>query len=616
VAANGETRPRSGRFATRKNRHRTRDPATRQALEIGSAYDYFLLDQGARATLPTLSPTPSAAAASFVHDNPSGSGLPPNGYLDQRGAERPIPASTQRAPNFQLRSLPQPGWTAAPSHRRTWVSRAVLLGILVVQAVLSLRLQNTAFEDEALYLYAGHLQLDHLQHGSPLPEDFTTYFSGSPVLYPTLAAAVDAAFGLTGARTLSLVFMLGATALLYSLSRLLFNERAALCAAAVFASTPSTVFLGNFATYDAAAIFLVALAGWIVVRTAHASAIPACALAALVIALGVAVKYAALMFLPTVALLAALTTFRHRSWRGSVLRCILLPTFTLAMLASVLALAGYDYVQGVRVTTTARAVGHDNPEDLLVQSLQWGAGLFALALLGAVAYVRKERMGELPWPRRDGNRGWPWRLALGMLLCGTAMLAPAYQMHLHTNVSLHKHIGYGLLFAAPMAGVGMCRIMGTHVRYPHLAIIAWVTLLTLGIVQSRDLYHAWPDSTSMVATLRSQLKPGGRYLVESSPVPRYYLRSETTPEQWTSTYFIDYTDPSGRRLSGEPAYHAAIREAYFDVIVLNWTVTQELDDKLLRQLRTSDRYRMLGKLPYHTNYGEGYYQIWVKGQAT
>ena len=118
--------------------------------------------------------------------------------------------------------------------------------------MLSLQLQNTAFEDEALYLYAGHLQLDHLHVWAALCRpSFTRYFSGSPVLYPTLAAAVDSAFGLAGARALSLVLMLGTTVLLYSLSRLLFNERAGLCAAALFGTTQSTLFLGHFATYDA-----------------------------------------------------------------------------------------------------------------------------------------------------------------------------------------------------------------------------------------------------------------------------------------------------------------------------------------------------------------------------
>ncbi len=42
-----------------------------------------------------------------------------------------------------------------PSRRRTRVSRLALLAILSLQALLSLRLRNTAFEDEALYLYVG-----------------------------------------------------------------------------------------------------------------------------------------------------------------------------------------------------------------------------------------------------------------------------------------------------------------------------------------------------------------------------------------------------------------------------------------------------------------------------
>jgi len=515
-------------------------------------------------------------------------------------------------PSAGLPWIPQSGWTAAPSWRRTWVSRAILLGILVVQALLSLRLRNTAFEDEALYLYVGHLQLDQFLDGTPGSLGFTASFSGSPVLYPVLAATVESIFGLAGARALSLVFMLGATVLLYSLTRLLFNERAGLCAAAAFATTQSTLFLGNFATYDAAAIFLLALAAWIVVRTAPNSAILACLLAAPVAALAVAVKYAALMFLPTVVMLAALAVFPHRGWGGLVLRSILLPAVTAAILAGALALAGDNYLHAVRVTTTARAVGNADPLELLLDCLEWGGGFLALALLGTVSYARREGMGEVPGLRQAANRGRRWRLALGLLLCGTALLAPAYQMHLHTGVSLHKHVGYGLLFAAPMAGVGMSRLVGAHFRYPQLAILIWVTLLTLGMTQSQNRYHAWADSTRMIATLESQLKPGGRYLVEASSVPRYYLRAETTADQWASTYAMTYTDRTGRRLSGERAYRAAIGAAYFDVIVLDRTVTRELDDKLVQQLGTNGNYRLLAKLPYRNSHGSGYYQIWVK----
>jgi hypothetical protein len=82
----------------------------------------------------------------------------------------------QQEPGYTLRPVPQLGWTAAPSRRRTRVSRAILLGILLLQALLSIRLHNTAFNDEALYLYIGRLQLDHLLQGTPVPQGFIEYF--------------------------------------------------------------------------------------------------------------------------------------------------------------------------------------------------------------------------------------------------------------------------------------------------------------------------------------------------------------------------------------------------------------------------------------------------------
>ncbi len=53
------------------------------------------------------------------------------------------------------------------------ISRLILLAILTLQAVLSLRLRNTAFEDESLYLYAGHMELQHLLHGAALQDQYS-----------------------------------------------------------------------------------------------------------------------------------------------------------------------------------------------------------------------------------------------------------------------------------------------------------------------------------------------------------------------------------------------------------------------------------------------------------
>ena len=79
---------------------------------------------------------------------------------------------------------------------------------------------------------------------------------------------------------MSLVLMLGTTVLLYALSRAAVQRTGSPLRAALFGTTQATLFLGHFATYDAMAIFLMALAAWIVVRGAHSSTIPTCIVAA------------------------------------------------------------------------------------------------------------------------------------------------------------------------------------------------------------------------------------------------------------------------------------------------------------------------------------------------
>jgi hypothetical protein len=103
-----------------------------------------------------------------------------------------------------------------------------LLAVLAAQSALSLRLawSNTAFEDEALYLWTGHLEITHLLYHVPIPQA-QVYLSGSPVIYPIAGSIADSYGGLAAARALSLMFMLATTTLLYLTTSRLFGRRAA-----------------------------------------------------------------------------------------------------------------------------------------------------------------------------------------------------------------------------------------------------------------------------------------------------------------------------------------------------------------------------------------------------
>jgi len=495
-----------------------------------------------------------------------------------------------------------------PSPRRTRISRVVLGAILCLQAIMSLRLHNTAFEDEALYLYSGHMEIVHWLHGVSQQGNYASYFSGAPVFYPVLGALADAVGGLAAARHVSLLAMLGCTALLYAMSRRLFNERVALCAAALFSVTESAIFLGNFATYDAPALFLLALAAWIVVRTA-ARRRPVYLLAAPLAALAVATKYASLLFVPTIAVLAALAALPYLG-RRALVRPVAFGAVVAGLLLGALHLAGRAYEQGIAFSTTDRASGNTPTSTLLHMSLLWGGVPFAVAVIGAVAYARRPRTEPDELIAEPG--GTLRRAALGIVLAGTALLAPAEQIHLHTSVSLQKHIGFGLFFAAPIAGVGLVRLMGDHFRRVQLGIAVWAVALVLGMTQARDLYSGWTNSTQLVHDLAIDARPNAHYLVEAPEVPIYYLigNPDAQPDQFTSTYNIGYADSrEGKFLTGDAGYVAAIQDGYFRVVSYNYQTTPGVDEVLAAALEANPAYKLEAVIPSATD--SVFQYVWV-----
>jgi hypothetical protein len=489
----------------------------------------------------------------------------------------------------------------------------LLAAIMLVQAGLSLRNTNSAFEDEGLYLYSGHLELAHLVDGTQIPE-FASYFSGAPVLYPVVGALADQVGGLFAARLLSLLFMLGATGLLYLTARRLFGVRSALCAAALFSSTPSAVFVGGLATYDAPALFLLALAGWIVVRWAG-SKWPFYAIAAPLVVLAAATKYAALLFVPTVVVLAAVAAYIHRRRLESIIRPMMLSVLVGALTYGALKLAGPTYVQGIGQTTTDRAQGTTPSWQIIEESARWGGVVFVAAVVGALYYVLR--------PTRDDDHAAPLadryaRIVLALLLVGTALLAPLDQLRIHTDVSLHKHIGFGLLFAAPLAGYGLVRLVGEHWRRLQLGIGIWALAFAIGIDQSYALFTSWPDQRPLVAVLQKYQKPDAEYLVEDDEPVIYYLRGDTSaePGQFNSTFDFQYTDAKGQFLLGTPAYQVAIKDGYFQFIALDEALTAPLDKVLVAELNSDTGYKQVAvvneQAASHNGDGLAEYRVWVK----
>ena len=284
-----------------------------------------------------------------------------DGWLSAGGAGAPaaVPGTRSadpaeaRAPDAGAPQAAGPGGREPETGLRSWGQRVTgawpLLAVLAVQAALSVRLlrADTAFQDEALYLWAGHLQWAHWLHGTSVPP-FPYYFSGAPVIYPPLGALADSIGGLAAARVLSLVFMLGATGLAWGTTARLFGRRAAFFAAALFAVLGPTLHLGAFATYDAMALFLIALAAWFVVRAGdRGDAVGWMVAAGAALALANAAAYSSILFDVFVLVLAVLVAAGPRpGGRVAARRAATVLVVTAALLTAGLLLGGGSYLSG------------------------------------------------------------------------------------------------------------------------------------------------------------------------------------------------------------------------------------------------------------------------------
>ena len=493
-----------------------------------------------------------------------------------------------------------------------------LLAVLAVQAVLSLLLvrADTAFEDEAEYLWAGHLEWAHVLHGVPLPQ-FPSYFSGAPVIYPPIGALADSVGGLTAARILSLAFMLGATVTLWATTRRLFGPRTAFFAASLFAVSGPTLHLGSFATYDAMSVFLVTLAAWLVVRPGERQDATVWMIAAgVALALADATAYTYALFDLVVLLLALVTAFPKPGGRFAAIRPLTILAVGGVLVLAALLLGGSRYYRGIAHTTIFRAVGSHSPLTVLTQSWSWTGVIVIAAICGAV----------YGWISRPGHAQ-TWLLTL---LAGAGLLMPAEQASMRTTASLNKHVDLGIWFAAIAAGYAVDRLIAAAPAGNMRAVTCGACVIALcfpvviGSSQSRAFSTSWPNSTAFTEILGPLVDHNtGRLLVEDPSIAEYYLPAGSQWKRWSSTRNIVL--PGGAS-SGGPSNAAGvvgpgnagtfgtkIEDNYFSLIALNFSDTISLDKSIAADLSRNHSYHKIEVVPYGVEIppiGIGDYVIW------
>jgi hypothetical protein len=394
-----------------------------------------------------------------------------------------------------------------------------------------------------------------------------------------------------------------ATVCVYYVAKQFFDRNTALLGAALFAFQAPVLFLGLLATYDALCLLLVTLS---VTLALHASiARRSWSILGLgpLLMLAILAKFAGLLFTPIPFAILIWYTIEKHGWRKMFLR-LALALFSLAIAAAITYITvDKNVLHAITASTTSRNVIVRTAASFLVQFILTLSGMaFALGALGLLFLIRRGRR----------------YFFAGLLLFGSALLAPAYHIYKGELISLHKHLAFSMFFIAPLAGYAVTRIAGyrpnVSVSRNWLAGLA-ICLVTfsMGLQQAQTLYTQWAPSNNLVQAMRTQVRlNSGHYLAEDFDVCRFYLEDITALWQWSSLDFFDYTNKAKQYLVGRDAYHAAIQEGYFDIVELSYGYDAPLAVFLDQELRASKKYQVIAKIPNSNSYGTGYFWIWRK----
>ena len=551
---------------------------------------------------------------------------------------------------------PAPVWTSGePSRRRWWRGRICwpLAAVLSIQTGLSLSLvwSNTVFGDEATYLTAGRLEWAHWLHGSPLPGtgqgnfgfsgSFQSYFSGAPQIYPPLGALASYAGGLAAARILGMLFMLGASILLYLTATRLTDRRAALFAVGLWAVCGSVLRLA-FATYDPMAIFLICAGTWTAVESGYRRRRgELICLSAACLALGAVTAYSYAIFIPAAIAVAALSWTSLSGFRQALTFAAWLAGATCTLLVA--AVVVLQIWAGILSTTLARQSGNSGILSVARTSWEITGLITVLAVVGVVAALRG-------WERPVGT-------VLLALCTAMAFTVPLEQAHLDTGTSLDKHLALGAWFAAISAGYGLARLVG-ELRLKGLVAAACAAAAIVlpamnGWISAFNVYHLWPDAVPLVQAMRPLVarSQGNLLVVQYSSTAEYYLGQSPNWQRWTALSL----NPSyaGYGPARWPAYYEAqiasddpglialpmsvtfTSPASGNLLLSNLSTALRTDNKaeiqLLLQVASADissaepglfdlataiaddpRYRLASIVPYDSHIATGVFVLWSR----
>ena len=458
----------------------------------------------------------------------------------------------------------QPRTRGTPRARPRFMHPLTFICVAQVALSLSLVWSNTAYIDEADYLWVGRLEIANWLHGVPWPSAYADrLFSGAPIIYPPVGAVANNIGGLAGARVVSLCFMLGATVLLYFTASRLIGHRGAVIAAALWALSEPAIRL-TFATFDPLSVFLTAVSVWLIVQSGnqrHRGLLVLGAAAAL--ATANAAAYSGIVIDPVVIAFAFLVWLPDLQVRRSALYTFLLTGATAAFF-SLLITAAHSW-SGLSFTVIARNIpDHQGTVTILSDSWGYAGMLMVLAIIGSITACNTNQ----------------WRPASLLVLLGlAAFIVPAAQIRDQTAWSLDKHLAYGIWLAAIAAGYGCDRLIRLlpGASPQALAICSAITVAYIGLngwQSAWDRFHSWPNAQEFNSALRTAMTHEQHRIYvpgHEANIAEYYTTQGQNWKQWSAS--LSLNPAALPRTAWSSYYSGQLRTEDYTLIALFYSTT-------------------------------------------
>jgi hypothetical protein len=323
--------------------------------------------------------------------------------------------------------------------------------------------------------------------GLGLSDRYLESLAGSH-LWPVIAAAGYQAGGGVGARLMALLLTSAALLLLYSATRNLFGERAAIWTLAAFAASAPFAITGHQALMEPLAIAALSGGLWASTRLAADDHRKWIAVIAVLMVVATMAQYRAGLALIPISLVIGVL-------RGRRSRIDLVVLWAIVALGLIVY---FDVFTDQLAKLSLRALLFD-PYEGAAPFASTQTKVLLIALWGIVPLVA----GCLAWWRLQAQR----RL-IGALLCGPLLWTAALLAFADFDDSLvYPDLSLGLIFVLPVAGLFLASISQTRWNLAGIAAVLGVLALA-GAIQTSTYAQSWVDYGPINETLARDAQPG------------------------------------------------------------------------------------------------------------